>query len=126
MRFLVVCMRLPFAVISTAVIAIFYLIWLAIETPVALVLFPLCAVVKNARWLQTHWPGTFPVALRRFLSLTPPEYQEKPASFWTQLFGGHKTEVVRTKEGGGMNTILRCWRWAFSPSEALDESEAET
>lgn len=120
-RFLVVCMRLPFALVSTAVIAAFYFVWLVIETPFALVLFPLCAVVKNARWLQVHWPGTFPVALRRFLSLAPPQYMEKPTSFWTQLFGGNKTESVRTKEGGGLNTIARCWRWACSPHEALDE-----
>lgn len=120
-RFFIVCIRLPIALVSTAVIALVYFVWFIIETLFALVLFPLCAVVKNAPWLKTHWPGTFSVALRHFLSLAPPEFQKKETSFWTQLFGGEKYELVRVKEGGGINTILRCWRWACSPHEALDE-----
>ena len=119
-RLLVVLMRLPFALVATVFITLAYLTWLTVETPFALVLFPLCAVAKNASWLQMHWPGTFPMALRRYLSLAPPEFQKKETSFWTQLFGGQKYELVRAKEGGGLNTIVRCWRWACNPYEAIE------
>jgi len=119
-RLLVVLMRLPIALVATIIITLAYTVWLAIETPFALVLFPLCAVVTNASWLQLHWPGTFPMALRRYLSLAPPEYQKHETSFWTQLLGGEKHELVRTKEGGGLNTIVRYWRWACHPHEVIE------
>ena len=120
-RLIVVLMRLPVALIASLVITGLYLAWLTAETFFALLLFPLCAVFQNAAWLHLHWPGTFPVALRRFLSLAPPESQQQKTSFWTQLFGGPKYLMVRTKRGGGLNTISRYWRWAFSPNEVIEE-----
>jgi hypothetical protein len=64
--YLIVLARLPIGLVGVITVTLFYFLWLVLESAVALLAFPVAAIVVNQQWIQSSWLGRYPVAIREF------------------------------------------------------------
>jgi hypothetical protein len=66
LKYLVVASRILPGLIGCFFLILFFGGWLLLETLVALVAFPIAAVLFNQRRIKQSWLGRFPIAMRAF------------------------------------------------------------
>jgi hypothetical protein len=118
--FFVILFKLPIAIVATAALCVWALVFFAIETPLAAVSFPFVAVAVGRSGIGTTWPGTYPRSLRWFFSSSEQDVEgyETRSREIPALFGlSTRTEtynerVVRTKKGG-LKLIADVWAWVL-------------
>src|SRR5579875_2637948 len=105
--FFVLC-RFPMAVVGTILLVLFGAVWFLAETPLAFLIFPLCAAVTSRTWLEANWPGTYPVSLKWFFSTSEGWEKYETRSTW---LGFQIKELTASEPRGGLRLIADMWTW---------------
>ena len=103
--FLFICCRLPLAAFGTFAILLGGAVLFLLETPLAVICFPMCAAFTSRGWLRSHWPGTYPSSLIWLFSTADGIEEYEPR--------------------GGFGLIQDMWKWVFEIEDDYEEESKE-
>src|SRR2546425_1112772 len=105
--FLIVCCRFPIGILTILGICLFAIALFILETPGAIVCFPISALIQSRKDLSVTWPRTYPESLRWFFSFNEAEYGTEYHLF------GLLSNTVTKKFAGGLRLISNTWKWIW-------------
>ena len=64
--YLIVIFRLPIGLLGMLIVVAFFAVCFTLESVVAIVAFPIAALVATRKWIQQSWLGEFPISIHEF------------------------------------------------------------